>query len=98
MLNVAVVSAMFLLPVVVNAEEPAALMTQKEQLSYSLGAEFGKNLKKQGFEIDQDTLVKGMKDVLSNAKLLIPESEIRKTIAEFQLAQKFRRTALKNVS
>lgn len=97
-LKVMAVSAMLLLPAVVNAEEPTANMTQKEILSYSMGADFGKNLKKQGLDIDQDTLLKGMKDALSNTKLLVPESEIRKTMAEFQLAQKFRRKAFKKAS
>ena len=90
---------MVMLPVVLaNAGEPMAIKTQKEMLSYSIGAEFGKGLKHQGVELDLDVLVKGMKDALSGDKLLISENDLHNAITEFRLSQKFKRTALKKTT
>lgn len=97
-LNVMVIVAMLLPAVQVGAEEPQTIKTQKEMLNYSIGAEFGKSLKNQGVEVDLDVLLKGLKNGLSGESLLMSEKEIRKTIVEFQLGQKFKRSVMKKAS
>ncbi|MHC1745278.1 MAG: FKBP-type peptidyl-prolyl cis-trans isomerase [Syntrophobacteraceae bacterium] len=79
----------------VSAQETQMLKTQKEKVSYSLGADMAKNFKKLGVEIDMDTLMKGMQDVFSGAKPLMSEDEVRATMTALQgeLRQKQMETA-----
>ena len=44
-----------------------ALKNQKEKLSYIMGMDIGKSLKAQPTDIDLDILIKGIKDVLTEA-------------------------------
>lgn len=69
---------------IVNAEETSVLKTQKDRLSYSLGADLGNSLKKQNFEIDPDIFARGLKDSLSGEKLLLTETEIREILMNLQ--------------
>lgn len=73
-----------LLTAQVSAQETPMLKTQKEKISYSLGADMAKNFKKLGVEIDMDTLMKGMKDVYSDAKPLMSDEEVRATMTTLQ--------------
>ncbi len=79
----------------VSAQETQMLKTQKEKVSYSLGADMAKNFKKLGVEIDMDILMKGMKDVVAGGKPLMSDDEIRTTMTALQteLRQKQMETA-----
>jgi FKBP-type peptidyl-prolyl cis-trans isomerase len=61
-----------------------ALKSDKDKLSYTFGANFGKSLKQQEIEINQDVFVKGMKDGLSGGKLLLTDQEMKDTMTSFQ--------------
>jgi hypothetical protein len=74
----------FLLVAQVSADEPLVLKTQKEKVSYAIGIDVMKALKQQGIQVDMDLVIKGMKDLLSGEKLLLSDSDPRKTMAEFQ--------------
>lgn len=67
-----------------GAEEAPGLKTTKDKVSYGIGVSVGRNLKRQGVEVDQDLVVKGMKDELSGGKLLMSPEELQKTLSEFQ--------------
>jgi FKBP-type peptidyl-prolyl cis-trans isomerase FklB len=67
-----------------SADEPLVLKTQKEKVSYAIGIDVMKALKQQGIQVDMDLVIKGMKDLLSGEKLLMSDSDLRKTMAEFQ--------------
>ncbi len=67
-----------------NAEEAAVLKTQKDMLSYGIGVSVAKNFKKQETEVDLDLLIKGLKDGLSGAKLLMSEKDLRKIMNMYQ--------------
>ena len=67
-----------------NAEETKVLTTQKEKVSYAIGIDVMKALRQQGIQVDMDLVIKGMKDLLSGEKLLMSDSDLRKTMAEFQ--------------
>ena len=58
----------------------AAPTDEKEKLSYGVGVEIGRNLKRSGVklgeEIDVDTLVKGLRDALSGTCLLMADDEL----------------------
>lgn len=67
-----------------SAEEAPVLKTQKDKMSYSIGAEAGKNFKRLGVEVDTDLLVKGLRDALSGEKLLMTDEELRGTVTAYQ--------------
>ncbi len=53
-------------------------LTEKDQLSYALGADIGKSLAKDGVEINMDVLAQGVSDVLEKKELLLTDEDIRK--------------------
>jgi len=71
-----------------SAQEPAALKTQTDKVSYGIGVGAARNLKRQGIEVDVDVLVKGLRDELSGAKLLMTEDDLRATMTAFQAEMK----------
>ena len=75
---------MALLAAQVRAEETQVLKTEKDRLSYSLGADMGRNLQRQGVDVDVELVIRGLKDGLSREKLLISENDVRKTLQMFQ--------------
>jgi FKBP-type peptidyl-prolyl cis-trans isomerase FkpA len=72
-----------LLAVQVVAGETPDLKTPMERQSYGLGVDMGKNLKRQGAEMDLDTVAKGMKDAMKGDKLLLTDEELVVTMKNF---------------
>ncbi len=66
-----------LLVVQANAQETTTLNTQKDKMSYGIGVAMARSLKLQGVEVDQEGLIKGLKDELAGAKLLMSEDDLR---------------------
>lgn len=66
------------------AEEPQALKTQKEKVSYIIGTDIGNNFKKQGIDIEPDILMKGLRDVLSGNKPLLGEKETTEIMTAYR--------------
>ncbi|OQY26587.1 MAG: hypothetical protein B6244_13150 [Candidatus Cloacimonetes bacterium 4572_55] len=54
------------------------------KIAYSIGQDFGESLKRQGIEVNSDALIKGLKDVLSDAEPLISEDEQRDVLVKYQ--------------
>jgi FKBP-type peptidyl-prolyl cis-trans isomerase FklB len=73
-----------LLAAQVSAQEPPVINTQKDKVSYGMGVSVARNFKQQGIEIDADLVVKGLRDELSGAKLLMTEEDLTNTMREFQ--------------
>ncbi len=67
----------------VSAEETSVLKTKKERESYSIGVEVLRNFKRQGFNLDLDTVIRGMKDAQAGGKLLLTDAEILDTLNTF---------------
>ena len=70
----------------VKGEEPQAKMGEQpqakakripENVSYAVGVDAARNLKRQGAELDTDALTKGLRDVFLGEKLLINDREYR---------------------
>src|SRR5215471_6866146 len=57
------------------AAAPLALKTNKEKASYAFGANLGRNLKKEGIELDPAIVARGFKDGAGDGKLLLNEEE-----------------------
>ena len=66
-----------------NAEEQV-LNTKKDMLSYGIGVNVAKTLKKDEVDIDTQLLLKGLQDGLAGAHLLMPERKLRLVMNDFQ--------------
>jgi FKBP-type peptidyl-prolyl cis-trans isomerase len=73
-----------LLATAVFAQEPQALKTDKEKMSYAIGVDIARNFQRQRIDADTDALLKGMRDVLSRSKLAMSEEELYAALNEFQ--------------
>lgn len=78
------VTGLMFMALQVQAEEPLALKTQKDKVSYGIGVDMVKNLKRQGIEADLDLVIKGMRDGSSGARLLMSDADMKKTLADYQ--------------
>jgi FKBP-type peptidyl-prolyl cis-trans isomerase FklB len=80
---IAVLGVLFLV-VPLSAEENIVLKDQKDKVSYSIGVDIGNNLKSLKVDMNLDFLVRGIRDVLSETKLLMTEQEVQSTMMAFQ--------------
>ena len=64
--------------------ENVELKDQKDKESYSLGYQYGQNMKAQGVSLNLDVYTSGIKDALAGTKPLLSQEEINKTVLEFQ--------------
>ena len=67
-----------------KASDDGAPKTLAEKVSYGIGLNIGKNMKKDGVDVDIDLLVKGIKDALAGTKPLLSDAEIRNAMTAFQ--------------
>jgi FKBP-type peptidyl-prolyl cis-trans isomerase FklB len=67
-----------------HAQENIVLKDQKDRTNYSMGVSIGSTLKDTPIELNLDIVMKGIKDVLSENKLLMTEQEIRETMMTLQ--------------
>jgi FKBP-type peptidyl-prolyl cis-trans isomerase len=67
-----------------GAEEAAPLKTQKDMLSYGIGVSIGKNLKKEGTDVDLNLLITGLKSSLAGEHLLLSDKEWRSVLSSYQ--------------
>ena len=68
----------------VLAEDATTLKTDKDRLSYSIGASIGKNFKREGTEVDPNLLFKGLKSALAGEHLLLTEKEWHSVLNSYQ--------------
>jgi len=67
-----------------TAQDTQAPESQKDKVSYAIGVQVARDLKRQEIEVDPDVVAKGLTDALSGEKLLMSEDELYATIKEFQ--------------
>ncbi|HTR81902.1 MAG TPA: FKBP-type peptidyl-prolyl cis-trans isomerase [Bacteroidota bacterium] len=72
------------LPPWLDAQTDSTLKTERDKVSYIIGTDIGKNLKKQGIEVDPELMFKGFKDGYSDNKLLLSDSAIQECMTSFQ--------------
>jgi len=77
----------------VDAEEAAALKSDKDRVSYTLGSEIGKNFKRLEVEVDPDVLLRGFKDAYQGKKLVLSEEELKKISADYQASLREKQAA-----
>jgi FKBP-type peptidyl-prolyl cis-trans isomerase len=59
---------------------PAPLTTDKQKASYAIGENIGKGLQKDGVDVDQATLMRGIRDGLAGAKPALSDEEAKAAI------------------
>jgi FKBP-type peptidyl-prolyl cis-trans isomerase len=67
------------------AADPVVLKTDKDKLSYSIGASIGRNFKSETTEVNLDLLVQGLRASLAGEKLLLSDKEIRQVMNDYQV-------------
>lgn len=75
------------------ATDATSLATDKDKLSYSIGADLGKNFKNQGIDVSPEALAKGMQDAMSGAQLALTEQQMKDVLNKFQKDLMAKRTA-----
>jgi FKBP-type peptidyl-prolyl cis-trans isomerase FklB len=75
------------------ATDATSLTTDKDKLSYSIGADLGKNFKTQGIDINPEALAKGMQDGMSGTKLILTEQQMKDVLSKFQKDLMAKRTS-----
>jgi FKBP-type peptidyl-prolyl cis-trans isomerase FklB len=71
-----------LLAPVCLAAEPPALDSDTAKINYSVGYQIGGDFKRQGVEMQQEMVLKGIQDALSGAEPLMTPEEMQTTMAE----------------
>jgi len=74
--------AVALLATVASAQEAQAPKTQKDKLSYAMGMDLGKQLRKSAVEVDAAILSQGLRDGLAGGKTLMTDEEVHTVLAE----------------
>jgi FKBP-type peptidyl-prolyl cis-trans isomerase FklB len=87
-----IVCSLFLTSSQAWSSEKTVLKTEKEKLSYSIGASIGKNFKMENTDIDLNLMMKGLKSSIAGEKSLLSDQEIRQVMGEYQ--QKLRQHAM----
>ncbi|MBN1551045.1 FKBP-type peptidyl-prolyl cis-trans isomerase [bacterium] len=64
-------------------EKPMTLDTEKDKISYSLGADMGKNFKMQNIDIDVDVFARGLEDAINDREMLMSDTDIQKTRMDY---------------
>jgi FKBP-type peptidyl-prolyl cis-trans isomerase FklB len=73
-----------LLAIQAFAADGVAIKSDKDKLSYSIGAAIGKNFKNEGTEVDLGLLLEGLKNSMAGDNLLVPEKDMRQVMNDYQ--------------
>ncbi|KTC81398.1 FKBP-type peptidyl-prolyl cis-trans isomerase [Legionella brunensis] len=76
-----------------SATPTTSLNSDMDKLSYSIGADLGKNFKKQGIDINPSAMAKGLQDGMSGGQLLLTEQQMKDVLNKFQKDLMAKRTA-----
>ncbi|WP_028387524.1 FKBP-type peptidyl-prolyl cis-trans isomerase [Legionella fairfieldensis] len=75
------------------APSATSLNSDMDKLSYSIGADLGKNFKKQGIDISPAAMAKGLQDGMNGSQLLLTEDQMKDVLNKFQKDLMMKRTA-----
>jgi UDP-GlcNAc:undecaprenyl-phosphate/decaprenyl-phosphate GlcNAc-1-phosphate transferase len=89
---------LFFLHIPANAAEESVLKTQKEKISYGIGVSVGKNFQQQGIEVDLESTIRGLKDVLAGEKLLLSDEDLRTILTAYQEELRQKQTEIRKVA
>ncbi|MHB8253263.1 MAG: FKBP-type peptidyl-prolyl cis-trans isomerase N-terminal domain-containing protein [Acidiferrobacter sp.] len=69
-------------------------LSPKAQLSYSLGYQFGENVRHNGVPVEPQIFTRAISDALSGAKPLLPPAQMAAVVAKFQRQMQARNIAM----
>jgi len=69
-------------------------LSPKAQLSYSLGYQFGENVRNNGVPVEPLIFTRAIRDALSGAKPLLPPAQMAAVVAKFQQQMRARNLAM----
>lgn len=75
---------LILLPVLTFAQGKPAPKTQMEKVSYSIGIDIGRNMKRQMIEVDIQQLARGIQDGLSASTTALTDKEMEECLTTFR--------------
>ena len=68
-----------------NTQDKAHVMkSQRDTVSYTIGMNIGRDMKRQSIEIDPDILAQGIKDILAGGKTLVTDEQAQAAMMAFQ--------------
>ena len=70
--------------VAADGAAPAGLSTAEQKAGYVIGANVGRNIKRQAGDLDTEAVLQGLKDALIGAKLKFSDEEAQEIMTEFQ--------------
>ena len=82
--SISTLVVLLLLPIGCYSQQKETLDTQKGKVSYSIGLDIGRNMKRQLIEVDLDLLMRGIKDGLGDGKAALADSVMQQTMAAWQ--------------
>jgi len=80
-LYAALAASLLAMPSLARADD--AFKDDKDKVSYSMGVDMGRNLQKQGIDVDPDVLVEGLKDGMAGGPLKMTDEEMQATMTAF---------------
>lgn len=69
------------------------LKTDREKAAYAIGANIGRSMKKEGVDLDPALIARGIKDGLSNGKLLLTDEQAQAALVAFSGEMKKKQAA-----
>lgn len=78
------------------AADSIVLNTEMDKLSYSVGIDLGKNLKRQDIAVNPTVMAKGIQDGMSGGAMLMTEQEMKDALSKFQKDLMAKRAAQMN--
>ena len=80
------------------AADSSAIRTERDRLSYSIGASVGKNLKSEAADVDLNLLIEGLKASIAGEATLLSDKEIRQVMNDYQAQMRQRAMAKKQLA
>jgi FKBP-type peptidyl-prolyl cis-trans isomerase FklB len=67
-----------------TATTPLVLTTEKDKQSYAIGLNVGKNLHRDGIDVDPKIVLRGLQDELAGGKILLTDDQIKTVLTDLQ--------------
>jgi FKBP-type peptidyl-prolyl cis-trans isomerase FklB len=67
-----------------GAKTPLTLKTDKDKVSYAIGVNIGKSMRKDTVDVDPAIFARGMKDALAGGKLLLTDDQMKVVLTKLQ--------------
>ena len=80
-LSAALAASLLAMPSLSRADD--TLTNDQDKVSYSMGVDMGRNLHKQGIDVNPDVLVQGLKDGMGGGPLKMTDEEMQTTMTAF---------------